>query len=75
MWHDKSDRSICNQIAINIYSNNIINEHNLIFLNLSSCLTSAEDLLIYSRSVCGKDDETTAGLMASKKRAVVATKS
>ena len=36
------------------------------FFYLSSCSTSAEDLQIYSRSVCSKDDETIAGLMASK---------
>ena len=55
MWRDQSDRSICNQIAIIIYSR-IINI--CVFFLLSSCSTSTEDLLIYSRSVCGKDDKT-----------------
>ena len=55
MWRDQSDRSICNQLAIIIYSR-IINI--CVFFLLSSCSTSTEDLLIYSRSMSGKDDKT-----------------
>ena len=37
-------------------------------------MTSAEGLLTYARSVCGKDDDTIAGLMASKKRTALDAK-
>ena len=51
----------------------IINTCN--FSYLSSRSTSAEDLLIYSRSMYGRDDKTITGQMASKERTVLDAKS
>ena len=65
MWRDQLDRSICNQIAIIIYSR-IINIIYAFFFYLSSCSTSTEDLLIYSKRVCAaKTTKRSEGLLAT----------